>query len=80
MNHVRAEGHVPGRTELYTDAMARLERIGILRATSDFSTAPRRVVVPDWPTARAMIEAAEAGRPGSDRLYPGRFPDLFPEP
>ncbi len=62
MNHVREEGFIPGRTDLYTDAMARLERIGILRAMSDFSTAPRRLIISDWPTARAIIEAAEVGR------------------
>lgn len=58
IGHVRELGHVPGRVEGWTAALAALEDKGILEPAGDHATAPRRLAVPDWPAARAILLGA----------------------
>jgi hypothetical protein len=57
--HVRDDlGLVPGRVEGWTEALAELERIGVLAPIADHATSARRLTVDDWPDVERLLEAA----------------------
>jgi hypothetical protein len=57
--HVRDDlGLVPGRVEGWTDALAELERIGVLAPIADHATSARRLTVDDWSGVERLLRAA----------------------